>query len=126
MTGIVFAARGKRLEGLLFRCLYLCYRMLHRFLTGLGICGKFQLDSISLPGQSRDVFGFAFLCSALVAILAFCRCETLKSFRRSFAGLAQGFVASDNGEFGCSMEMAPSGSEISGITSQQHLVEVNS
>ncbi|HEY3841466.1 MAG TPA: glycosyltransferase [Bryobacteraceae bacterium] len=37
LTKVVFAERGKRLDGRLFRTLYLGYRIAHRLLTGRGI-----------------------------------------------------------------------------------------
>lgn len=36
-TSVVFAERGKRMDGLVFRFLYLLYRTAHRLLTGRGI-----------------------------------------------------------------------------------------
>jgi polyisoprenyl-phosphate glycosyltransferase len=37
LNSVVFAERGKRMDGLVFRALYLCYRTAHRLLTGRGI-----------------------------------------------------------------------------------------
>lgn len=37
LTRVVFAERGKRMDGLIFRSLYFCYRTAHRLLTGRGI-----------------------------------------------------------------------------------------
>ena len=37
LNSVIFAERGKRMDGLVFRALYLCYRTAHRLLTGRGI-----------------------------------------------------------------------------------------
>jgi hypothetical protein len=51
LKAVVFAERGKRMDGLVFRSLYFCYRAAHRLITGRGIrFGNFSLiPSCFLP-----------------------------------------------------------------------------
>jgi hypothetical protein len=43
-SGVLFAQRGRRVEGWMFRAFYLVYRMLHRVVTGRGIAvGNFSV-----------------------------------------------------------------------------------
>jgi polyisoprenyl-phosphate glycosyltransferase len=50
-SSVVFAERGRRVEGLVFRLGYVAYRLLHRVLTGIPVrIGNFSL----LPAKSLD------------------------------------------------------------------------
>jgi len=71
-TVAVFAERGRRVEGAVFKILYLCYRVLHYLLTGRGIkFGNFSvlprnyLDSIVVLPQLWNHYAAAVLQSRL-------------------------------------------------------------